>query len=511
MRTMAPTAGSATPARAAWFTLEDSKAAFNIFCTVCGIGSLGMPANYARAGPLFATIAIVFMALSNIYATVALSKVLLVAPSSVKTYGDLGEWVMGKFGRWIIVISHLGVCLLAPCAFLVLSGQLLDVLFPDAFSQTYWIVFTAVIVIPVAIIPTLKEGAGMALAGCFGTIIADVIAVAVLLYNLRGHPSVPSTDVSAHQVIMSFGNLSLAYAAAIVVPDLQRQHSEPRRMPRVIWVSLGLVSIFFLVLAIVGYSGGGCQISGNILFSIANTSDPNAATTLGFTADRGAVIMSYMFMQVHLTIAFCTILQPPFYMLERFILGMHKVNEDVTDAENNDMDELQEKVSFNQLQTPSEGVHSTDLESNSHGDNTVDERLSLASKAEHDEDAEYKGTRNVLRYVCARIGLIAVLCVASILLRDHFLDLVDFTGATFITVCSLLMPLVFYLKVLWNKIPIYEKALSLVIILICLIAGVYVMIYAGKNLFNPDESSTTFPYCHEEYQNEPYYVRNTTS
>ncbi|ETK77998.1 hypothetical protein L915_15889 [Phytophthora nicotianae] len=37
------------------------------------------------------------------------------------------------------------------------------------------------------------------------------------------------------------------------------------------------------------------------------------------------------------------------------------------------------------------------------------------------------------------------------------------------------------------------------------------MIYAGKNLFNPDSDTATFPYCSEEYQSEPYYVRNSTT
>ncbi|KAH7480021.1 uncharacterized protein KRP23_6804 [Phytophthora ramorum] len=43
------------------------------------------------------------------------------------------------------------------------------------------------------------------------------------------------------------------------------------------------------------------------------------------------------------------------------------------------------------------------------------------------------------------------------------------------------------------------------------VVGCYVMIYAGKNLFNPDSDSATFPYCSEEYQSEPYYVRNATT
>ncbi|KAG2504614.1 hypothetical protein JM18_009560, partial [Phytophthora kernoviae] len=196
--------------RPALFTVEDAKASFNIFCCVCGIGSLGMPSNYARAGWGYATIALLFMAFANTYATVALSKVLLAAPSTVMT-------------------------------------------------QSVWIIFMALMVVPVALIPTMKESTGMAVAGCLGTIVADVIGVSILLYEERGHPTPPSADVSLHQVLTTFGNLSLAYAAATVIPDLQRQHSQPERMPRVIITSLGLASAFFLAIAIIGYLAGGCQ------------------------------------------------------------------------------------------------------------------------------------------------------------------------------------------------------------------------------------------------------------
>ncbi|GAB9477914.1 Amino acid/auxin permease, partial [Globisporangium polare] len=121
-----------------FFTMEDAKIAFNLFCCVYGIGTLGMPANFSRSGPVLAVIALLFMAFANIYASVVISKVMLTAPKSVKTYSDLGEFCMGKWGRYLVVVSQMGNCLLVPCAFLVLGGTLLDSLFPDAFSTSVW-------------------------------------------------------------------------------------------------------------------------------------------------------------------------------------------------------------------------------------------------------------------------------------------------------------------------------------------------------------------------------------
>ncbi|KAF1313479.1 Amino acid/auxin permease, partial [Globisporangium splendens] len=489
----------------AFFTVEDAKASFSLLCGVCGIGTLGMPANFARAGPYLATVALVLMASANIYSSVTLSRVLLMAPRRVRNYTDLGEWVMGNTGRYLVVCSQILVCLLVPCAFLVLGSMLFETLFPGAFSQTYWIVFMAVAVFPVALVPTMKEGAGVMFAGCMGTIIADIVGIAIIMHGMSGHPSPPSPDFSLHQVVTAFGNLSLAYGAAIVMPDVQREHSEPHRMPRVVFVTLSIVTCFFLTLAALGYSAAGCQISGNLLFSIAG-SGSTGMTSLGFIADRGAVIMAYLFMQLHLAVAFATLLHPAFFVFERLLLGMHKKQEMEAFEPELDIENL-EKQSYVSQTTPS-------LRS---GEQTLDGEIVEIDSAKHDENmlVEYKGARNVVRYIVLRAVMIALLATLAVVLRDHFLDLADFIGASAVTLSCLILPLVFYMKLCWKKIPLYERAIALVIILLCSVCGLYVMYYTGKSLFGATTAVTAdtpvFGFCPVEHQFKPYYVKNVTS
>ncbi|KAF1313402.1 Amino acid/auxin permease, partial [Globisporangium splendens] len=488
----------------AFFTTEDYKASFALFCCVCGIGTLGMPANFARAGPYLAVVALLIMASANVYASVTLSRVMLMAPKSVRNYSDLGEWVMGKTGRYLVVFSQMGVCLLVPCAFLVLGSMLFQTLFPGAFSQTFWIVFMALVVFPVALIPTMKEGAGMMFAGCLGTIIADIVGIAVILHGMAGHPAPPSPDFSLHQIVTTFGNLSLAYGAATVIPDLQRDHSEPHRMPKVVFITLSIVSCFFLTLAALGYSAAGCQISGNLLFSIAG-SGSTGMTSLGFIADRGAVVMAYLFMQLHIVIAFSTLLHPAFFMFERLVLGMHKSESvETLEADLEDQQGLS-KASYVSQSTP----HS--------GDSTAQgEVVSTKGKNEDkNELSEYLGPRNVLRYVLLRTVMIVLLVLASIALKDHFLDLADFIGASAITMSCLILPLVFYLKLSWKKIPLYERVIALLLVVFCTGCGLYVMYYTGKSLFGGTAEVTAetpvFGFCPAEYQFKPYYVKNSTA
>ncbi|KAG3097439.1 hypothetical protein PI125_g15681 [Phytophthora idaei] len=480
-----------------------------------------MPASYARAGPVSASIALAFMIFVNTYATLKLSRVLLVAPSSVKTYGDLGEWALGKWGCFFTVLSQMGVCLLSPCAFLVLGSTLLDVMFPDSFSQTFWIIFMALMVIPVCLTPTLKESAGMAFAASMGTVITDVIAVAVLQWNMRGHGSIPSPDVSVHQVLMCFGNLALAYGAAIVVPDLHREHSQPQRMPRVVVITILFISAFFVAIALAGYTAGGCQLSGNILYSIVSTSDPLGLAPLGFTADRGAVVMAYHFMQVHITIAFSTLMMPPFYMAERLILGIHKgpkvVRYNGAEARANVEQDLELQGSYVRSSTPNE-MSDRQVSTSSLIDKAEGRMNQLRVALEFGDDITeqqlhepYRGARNALRYVALRICIILILVVCAVLACKRFLDLVDFTGATAHTMSCLLMPLIIYLRVFWRKMSFLDKGASIVVIAACAAAGCCVMIYAGKELFTPSDDDTLFPYCETEFMDNPYYIRNSSN
>ncbi|EEY67381.1 Amino Acid/Auxin Permease (AAAP) Family [Phytophthora infestans T30-4] len=284
-----------------FFTLEGFKISFSFFCTVYGIGTLGLPANFARSGAPIATVALLFMGFANVCSCVAISRVCLAAPEHLKTYGDVGEWCCGKIGRYLVLLAQFGVCLLVPCAYLVLGGILLDGISPGAFDQQYWSIIMAAMLLPVIVTPTLKEGAYAAFAGCLGTVLADAIAIAVLAVGIgNDHPSVPHPDIKFSEAASSFGNLALAYSAAVLVPALQREHSQPERMPRVIACTMIFAACCFLIIGETSYSYVGCQIPGNLLFAVNGTA---------------AVVLAYMFMQLHITIAMSVILNPVLYIL----------------------------------------------------------------------------------------------------------------------------------------------------------------------------------------------------
>ncbi|RAW29304.1 hypothetical protein PC110_g14333 [Phytophthora cactorum] len=76
-----------------------------------------------------------FMAFTNVSSSITMSKVMLFAPWSVKTFGDLGD-TLGTDGRWLCIVSQMSSCLLMPSVFFVLGGPVLGGLIPSAFSQS---------------------------------------------------------------------------------------------------------------------------------------------------------------------------------------------------------------------------------------------------------------------------------------------------------------------------------------------------------------------------------------
>ena len=451
-----------------FLTLEDFKIAFSLFCCVYGVGTLSMPKNYASAGFLWATLALVFMALVNIYATVCISKLLLMAPKSVRTFADLGEYSMGKAGRFLILITQMLTCLLLPIVFLVLGGSISVILFPGSYGQVTWIILMGLSLLPVCLTPTLKEGAFAAAAGSLGTLVADAIAVYVLIDNMAPVSkgiSLPKADVGFEQVASVFGSLSLAYGAGVVIPALQREHSDPSRMPRVVMVTLGAISVLFLVVAVTGVAYVGCQIPGNLLFSIAGS-----PTALSFTANRGGVLLASMAMLLHVIIAFAIVINPAFYILEGWILGLHK-------------------HTFAELEVESGFVASSTPNVEKDGDETataVTEHSDL-----HELDSKtYKQPGVYPKVAALRIIIVAACVAVACAWKDNLSDLLDFAGASCMSLCNMILPISFYLKVNWRKLGLPEKVWCVVAILVCLFLAGYESWRNGKVLFHPEEKSS---------------------
>ena len=227
---------------------DDIAAGLNFACAVLGIGSLAMGRNFGRAGFWPGTIALMLMFSINLYSTVALSKCMRMTPAHVRTYGDLGEHVGGAFGRYAVIVTQFGTCLILPIAFLVLGGNtLLPYIFKIGAANVY-IPLMAITLLPVVLIRTLKEAAWAALLGTAGAVFGDVFAVIDSMMTETVHHSEPKLDID--NVLCVFGSMTMAFGGAVVVPAIQREHANPERMPTIVLFVLLIITLAYFFIGL---------------------------------------------------------------------------------------------------------------------------------------------------------------------------------------------------------------------------------------------------------------------
>lgn len=195
----------------------------------------------------------------------------------------------------------------------------------------------------------------------------------------------------------------------------------------------------------------GCQITGNRLFSVFP--DADGFSSIGFKSNFGSATIAYLFMQLHITIAFAVFLHPAFYVLERLLLGMHRVTDSAKDA-----------LPYRLGETPKDVIKRSSCASWS-----VTSHQHLLDGLENDEGnveaTEYKGITAVLKYVMLRMLVIALLVVLAVVLRHMFIDMSDFIGACANTILCILIPIAFYLKkfgavmIMWSLLSSAKRTL----------------------------------------------------
>ncbi|GMF58550.1 unnamed protein product [Phytophthora fragariaefolia] len=147
-------------------------------------------------------------------------------------------------------------------------------------------------------------------------------------------------------------------------------------MPCVVAVTLTFISVLFLALA--GITG---------------------LTSLGFASNWGAVVLAYLFVHLHVTIAFAVVVSPAFYIAERLVLGMHELKS----QERLSRDDVEAAISYNPTGTPilkgerssKRSMASTISVANIEKDNEADEEA---------EAADYRGA-NSIKYVLLRAAI----------------------------------------------------------------------------------------------------------
>ncbi|KAJ0393774.1 hypothetical protein ATCC90586_003760 [Pythium insidiosum] len=524
-------------------TAEDRVCVALLFCATFGVGSMSFGSIFAAAGPLVASLAIYFLSACNLHASVAVSKALTVAPLSVRTFSDLGYFAFGDVGRRVVLASEAGVCVLTPIAFLILGGTtLLPQIFPDVHnvSTSGWIVLLALTVLPIVLIPTLRGTGPLCYLGAAAAVLTDAICIGYSLTHLPLSPR--ETELHLTHIAPTFGTIMFAMGTAIIIPPIQRQHSEPGRLANLVSLTLLFITAIYMLIGIVTYYQFGCTAPATLLDQLPSGDWKRLATSL---------------MLFHVVIAFPMLLNPTLFDLERYVLG-----------KDSDADVLQQTLALQAAKaaanqpilhgTPT--VASLDDDGFLYGSSSTGTGMSTASAPTtayyqtqsptgsavssgttasktafptaffSDTSAEQRPEIDMVPFtwrdrLCSsvlRTCVLALQTFAAVALQNCFSDILSLIGSTAITVSCMIMPCLCYLKV--YPIPTHafigrcDRALCCVILVTSTVLGIYCTVVAAGNiaanlskyeLFEPMNTTTAlwdgatdqFPTCYAGERN----------
>ncbi|KAI9991197.1 hypothetical protein PInf_018829 [Phytophthora infestans] len=489
-----------------------------LFCATFGVGSMSFGSIFAAAGPVLAAMGVYFISACNLHASVAISKSLMVAPVNVRTFSDLGYFAFGETGRRVVLLSEWGACFLSPIAFFILGGTtLLPCIFDgtvagEQWSPTHWILVMSLGVMPVILIPTLKAAAPLAYMGGLVAVLADVICIGYSLQNIQ--PSPRETQIQTDNAIQTFGTIMFATGTAIIIPPIQRQHTDPARLANLVSLTLLFITSIYMLIGVVTYYQFGCTAPTTLLDQIPQANSARKAASA--------------LMLAHVTIAFPLLLNPTLYDMERYILGK--------DA---DHEVLQQTLSLRAAKAATSkqsqpilantGAVSTlappktipEDEGFLYGNSTPYFQATSPPPSDNGDHAYAGDAYTASDRLCS--GLIRTITVWSqaflaIMFQSSFTDILSLIGATAVTVSCMIMPCLCYLRV--HPIATHtlrgkcDRLVCHLTIISSIVLGIYCALIAIGNisrdlqhfrLFRAAETATTsnttlvdeYPYCHE--------------
>lgn len=470
MNMLSPSPTSSQPAPwIFWFkpNKHDFSAAISFTCAVMGIGSLGMGRAFGRAGAWPACIQLLLMYLFNTFAAVALSITMRQSPRHVQTFGDLGEYVAGPFGRYFTVSMQFGTCLLVPIAFLVLGGSmilpnLLQEVWPDA-SPNVMIPLMAITLLPFALVRTLKEGTFAAVLGSLGAAVGVLISVSDSMvhspYFINTAPR-----ASASVILSVFGTMAMSYGGSVIIPAIQREHPQPERMPTIIVAVFTTITICYWLIGIEGVHQYGCVAPQNLLLSMSN---------------RVSEILAMSFFLVHITLAYAVYLNPAVFLFERMALGLHSEIQ----ADDSELGKI--SVSSQHPRVESISVDAT-MFLGKENETPIDNKfVELVPFTPHQRMKSY----------ILRTTVVSIQVFIAMLAQNSFDDIADFVGATCIAWGGIVIPCFIYWKMFSKSMSQPMKIIVLFIVSISIGVGFYSSYLSFKEIV---DQSSQFELFHSE-------------
>nr|XP_043613524.1 amino acid transporter AVT1C-like [Erigeron canadensis] len=237
-----------------------SQAVINGVNLLCGVGLLSTPYAVKQGGWVGLSILFIFCVLS-LYTGILLRYCLDSRPG-LKTYPDIGEVAFGKTGRLVISIV-LYVELYAACVeYLILEGDNLSSLFPNAYLRLggYHLSshYLFAVMVTLAVLPTvwLRDMSVLSYISAGGVLVSVLLVICLYwvgLVDKVGFETASTKTMNLSTLPVAIGLYGYCYAGHAVLPNIYMSMENQSQYPLVLLASFAICTLLYAGVAIMGY------------------------------------------------------------------------------------------------------------------------------------------------------------------------------------------------------------------------------------------------------------------
>ncbi|KAJ9067499.1 hypothetical protein DSO57_1038535 [Entomophthora muscae] len=276
-------------------TASSFSAFFNIVCAVAGAGALGLPYSLRDGGWISLAFFLLAAVLSTFTAKQLIECLYYKEGERLEEMADIGEAAFGMFGRYFVKVFNYSISLSFACIFILLSGHNAYNIVNEAMGyvviqEAYWTVLAGfIILVPFALLKTLKEVSFLALFGVLTTVVVVFIVIIVGGIDYASSTtSVETTLLRVEGIPLALSTIAYCYGGNVVYPHVEATMRHPESWNKVMVYATICITVIFVSAGGAGYLYFGDEVQSPVLDSLPR----GLATTMGYILITVHVILA---------------------------------------------------------------------------------------------------------------------------------------------------------------------------------------------------------------------------
>ncbi|OMJ15181.1 Vesicular inhibitory amino acid transporter, partial [Smittium culicis] len=245
-----------------------------ISCILLGTGVLQLPAALKEGGWIGIFYILLAGVISNYTGMLTVRCLYHKEGSRVKTFSELGRSAFGNRGLLLVKFMKNFALISAGAIFILLAAINLNALsklyFGFGDNIKLWVTISSILVfIPMLAFKELHESPSLSFFGTFTTVFVIIIVtvLSIIKFFEKDFVLPPSNLFSLKGFPISLSSICFAFGGNLLWPEVEEGMRDPKSFERVLTLSNGVVTLFYVTVALTAYLVFGDNVLSPVLLS----------------------------------------------------------------------------------------------------------------------------------------------------------------------------------------------------------------------------------------------------